>query len=197
MGAGVCLRDAVAHEPQSPALDKGPQVAGRQLQHVERPLRPAGRPVQEVLQQPVLVLVGADPRPVMEDVVAEVCPAALHRTGHELWDTASRPEQRCSMWSACWDPVDAKSSRCCISQSVLLSRRIPALCTGTSIPFLVAGMRAPMLQCAAAKYRSSFNGACHGSADMVLFSTTCGPSAYPSMAQADGPLAGGRSQDAR
>ena len=35
------------------------------------------------------------------------------------------------------------------------------------------------------------NGACHGSADMVLFSTTCGPSAYPSMAQADGPLAGG------
>ena len=187
----MCLRDAVAHEPHCPALDEGPQVAGRQLQHIEGPLRPIRSPVQEVLQQPVLVLVGADPRAMVEDVVAEVCPAALHCTGHELRDTASRPEQRCSMWSACWDAVSAQSSRCCISQSVLLSRRIPALCTGTSMPILVAGMRAPMLPCAAAKYRSSFNGACHGSADTEQFSTMCGPSAYPSMAQADGPLAGG------
>ena len=87
-GAGACLRDAVAHEPHCPALDEGPEIAGRHLQHVEGPLRPARGPVQEVLQQPILVLVGADPRAMVEDVVAEVCPATLRCTGHELSDTA-------------------------------------------------------------------------------------------------------------
>ena len=90
------LRYAVPHEPDGAALDEGPQVAGRQLQHVGGPLGAARSAVQEVLQQPVLVIVRAHARPMVEGVVAEVLPLPLHtgstRQSAQAFVTATQRE---------------------------------------------------------------------------------------------------------